>query len=104
MEDLVEATGNIIHDREAKAALQVIPTNQLGKQKTEDVIAWWISRQQARRRLPTKPWRQRLWSLTDYVNRPWKFLEFLKEETNTQVQINKKEEGWADWKTEEEVR
>lgn len=30
LEDLVEATGKIIHDREAKAALERLPTNQLG--------------------------------------------------------------------------
>eukprot|EP00520_Triparma_pacifica_P017580 CAMPEP_0118648718 /NCGR_PEP_ID=MMETSP0785-20121206/9310_1 /TAXON_ID=91992 /ORGANISM="Bolidomonas pacifica, Strain CCMP 1866" /LENGTH=1087 /DNA_ID=CAMNT_0006540939 /DNA_START=20 /DNA_END=3279 /DNA_ORIENTATION=+ len=103
LEDLVEATGNLIHDREARAALEVIPTNQLGKHKVADVIKWWTSRQEARRKPPTKPWRQRLGALMEYVNRPWKFLEYLKDETNTQVQINKKEENWADWKTEEEL-
>ena len=103
LEDLVEATGNLIHDREARAALEVLPTNQLGKHKMGDVIKWWVSRQEARRKPPTKPWRRRLANLMDIVNRPWKFLEFLKDETNTQVQINKIEENWADWKTEEDL-
>ena len=103
LEDLVEATGNLIHDREARAALEVIPTNQLGKHKVGDVIKWWVGRQEARRKPPTKPWRQRLAVLMDVVNRPWKFLEFLKDETHTQVQINMKEENWAPWKTEEDL-
>ena len=72
-------------------------------QKLENVIAWWKRRQASRRRPPIKPWRRRLGLLHDYVTRPWKFLEYLKEETRTQVLINKKEEGWADWKTEEQL-
>ena len=37
------------------------------------------------------------------ISKPWEILETLKDETHRQVQINKKEEGWASWKTEEEL-
>ena len=51
LEDLVEATGNIIHDREAKAALNKLLTNQLEKHTLESVIKWGKERQRLRRQV-----------------------------------------------------
>ncbi|GMH64446.1 hypothetical protein TL16_g03960 [Triparma laevis f. inornata] len=104
LEDLVEATGNIIHDREAKAALNKLPTNQLGKHTLESVIKWWKERQRLRRQPAVPPWRARLQTVLGFISKPWEALEFLKKETHRQVQINKREEGWANWKTEEDLQ
>ena len=92
LEDLVEATGNIIHDREAKAALAKLPTNQLGYHTLDSVTKWWKERQRLRRTPPTPPWRSRLQKVLQTISKPWELLEYLKDETHRQVQINKKEE------------
>ncbi len=103
LEDLVEATGNIIHDREAKVALESLPKNQLGKHSLQSVIAWWKKRQRQKRRPPIPGWRKRLGKLLKGITKPWILLDYLKDETDRQIQINKVEEGWADWKTEEDL-
>ncbi|GMH98051.1 hypothetical protein TrST_g10758 [Triparma strigata] len=84
LEDLVEATGNIIHDREAKAALEKLPTNQLGKHTLDCVIKWWKERQRLRRMPAVPPWRKRLDVVLNFISKPWEALEFLKEETHRQ--------------------
>ena len=102
-EDLVEATGNLIHDREAKSGLDSLPASQLGMHALASVQNWWKKRQQDARRPPTPPWRRRMASVLDTITAPWNFFDKVKYEADRQVQINKVEESWTPWKTEEDL-
>jgi len=97
LEDLVEATGKIIHDREAKAALRELPSNQLGKHSLHDFIKWWKQRLKKLEAPDIPPWRARLHTVLAQLERPWKFLDNLIRETKRQVSINKEEGEWVDW-------
>jgi len=98
LEDLVEATGKIIHDREAKKALLEIKTNQLGMHGLADVLLWWKGRIKLLEAPDIPPWRARLAVIYDGLRKPWEWLEVVKEETKRQIPINLEEGEWKGWK------
>ena len=118
LEDIVEATGHVILDREAERALGITPhpprrpgdlppnliaKNQLGKVSLDDVVTWWKERQRRRRLQRAQPWRIRLDYVKSVFDKGWAWIDGQKEDWKRQTIINSKEEKWGEWKTGAQV-
>jgi len=89
-------------DSEANTAIHAMPCNQLGMHSLFDVLKWWKTRVKKLEAADIPVWRSRLHRINDLLQKPWEFLDFLTVETKRQVQINKVEGDWSNWKEEEE--
>ena len=88
-------------DSEANTAIHAMPCNQLGMHSLFDVLKWWKTRVKKLEAADIPVWRFRLHRINDLLQKPWEFLDFLTVETKRQVQINKVEGDWSNWKEEE---